>query len=168
MASVVSMAMFTALLHSMPGAPGAGGARLMVSLIDAHAATALDASQRVELTAPVIADSVREQQTAMGRQGDDGGDGYLPASRLTEPPQVIRDIDPEWRLPGIQLPVLVGMLLINEYGDVDRVLLDEQTLSPMLVEDIQSRFLAMRFSPGRLQGISVKTALRIEIRLDEL
>jgi len=141
---------------------------MMVSLIDAQAATALDASQSVEPTAPIVADSLREQDLSAGAQGDAGADEYLPASRVTEPPQVIVDIDPEWRLPGIQLPVVVGMLLINEYGDVDRLLLNEQTLSPMLVQDIQTRFLAMRFSPGRLHGVSVKTALRIEIRLDQL
>ncbi len=95
-----------------------------------------------------------------------GIDSYLPASQLTERPQLIRDIDAEWRLPGMAFPVLTGTLLINEYGDIDSVELDTRGLSPMLEMDIRSRFTAARFEPGRLQGIAVKTALRFEVRLD--
>ncbi len=95
-----------------------------------------------------------------------GIDSYLPASRLTERPQLIRDIDPEWRLPDIALPVVTGTLLINEYGDIDHVELDTRGLSPMLELDIRSRFIAARFEPGKLHGSAVKSALRFEVRLD--
>ena len=93
-------------------------------------------------------------------------DVYVPAYRLTERPQVLIDIDPDWRFPGITLPVFSALLLINEYGDVDKVILEPQRLLPMVEEDIRSRFLIMRFVPGILHGRPVKSALRIEVRLE--
>lgn len=91
---------------------------------------------------------------------------YLPASLLSERPRVLQDIDPDWHLDGLSLPAVECVLLINEYGDVDRVLISGSALSPMLAEDVRARFLAARFSPGRLYGRAVKSALRIEVRLD--
>ncbi len=95
-------------------------------------------------------------------EGDDGG--YLPASQLTERPQVLRDIVPDWTQPPMPQPV-TGVLMINEFGDVDRVVLADAMLTPVQQDALRSQLAAARFAPGKLYGRPVKTALRIEIRL---
>ncbi len=166
LAALLSAALFALLLQA-PRWPKPGGQVMAASLLDEREAGGIDASHIVEPVAPVIADPLSGDDAHHDPTPARGGiAAYLPASQLTERPQVLRDIDPEWRLPGMQLPVLTCTLLINEFGDVDRVLLDEQPLMPMLEEDIRARFLAARFSPGKLHGKPVGSALRIEVRLD--
>lgn len=91
-------------------------------------------------------------------------DGYLPASQLTERPQVLRDIAPDWTQPPMPQPV-TGVLMINEFGDVDRVVLNDATLTPVQQDALRSQLAGARFAPGKLYGRPVKTALRIEVRL---
>ncbi len=152
LAALLSVTLFALLLRVAPRGQQQGQRWIAVSLVGENAASLADPSQGVEAAALALADA--------------GSDDYLPVTRLSERPQVVRDIDPEWPWTGIDLPVLVCTLLINEYGDVDRVLLHEPPLSPMLEADIRARFLAARFVPGKLHGQPVKAALRIEIRLD--
>lgn len=167
LAALLSVALFALLLQAPQRWTMAGGQVIAASLLEECEAAMIDTSHIVEPVAPVMADQLSGDDAHHDHIADRGGiAAYLPASQLTERPQVLRDIDPEWRLPGMQLPVLVCTLLINEYGDVDRVLLDEQPLTPMLEEDIRARFLAARFSPGKLHGKPVRSALRIEVRLD--
>jgi hypothetical protein len=95
-----------------------------------------------------------------------GINGYLPVSELSERPELLKDIDPEWYLQGLDLPSLSALLLINEYGDVDDLVIDIPFLTPMLLEDLRTRFRAARFLPGRLHGQPVKVALRVVIQLE--
>ncbi len=102
---------------------------------------------------------------------------YLPASQLTEKPLVLNDIDPELsgRFAFIHPQSLMLTLLINEYGDVDRVLVSEQkaavegmeetTLPAILLDELIQRFLETRFLPGRLHGQAVPSALTIRVSL---
>lgn len=91
---------------------------------------------------------------------------YFPASVLSERPQLWADIDPEWYLFGTDMPAISAMLLINEFGDVDDLIVDMPSLTPMLLEDLRNRFRSARFIPGRQDGQPVKTMLRITIQLD--
>jgi hypothetical protein len=56
-----------------------------------------------------------------------------------------------------------AVLLINEYGDVDRAVFDSYTLPAYLEAVLAERFRTLRFSPGKLQSVAVSSALRIEI-----
>lgn len=92
---------------------------------------------------------------------------YLPASALTERPVVLQDIDTEL-LPAlwpVSAQTLVFQLLINEYGDVDQVIVEKSSLPQGLLAELRQRFLAARFAPGRLRGRAVATALRIAVQL---
>ncbi len=120
-------------------------------------------SRAVEVEAT---DSDQADQVIDARQFEDEGVAYLPAAQLTERPQPLQDIAPDWAEPGAIPPPLNGILLINEYGDVDRVLLDERGLTSAQQWILRERFLAARFVPGKLYGRPVRTALRIEIRFD--
>lgn len=55
---------------------------------------------------------------------------------------------------------------MNNYGDVDALLIEASSLSSMLQEDLRDRFHAAGFTPGRFDGKSVKALLRITIALD--
>lgn len=91
---------------------------------------------------------------------------YLPASQLSERPLIMQNIDP--LLTGVQdeaTQQLVLQLLINEYGDVDQVLVEDATVPAELLWQLQQRFLQARFLPGRLQGLAVPSALRIAVTL---
>ena len=100
---------------------------------------------------------------------------YLPAAMLTDKPSVVIDIDPELsrRFAFILPQSLELRLLINEYGDVDRVQLAGQlaaegsaeALPSVLLEELMQRFLEARFLPGRLHGQAVRSALTIRISL---
>ncbi len=91
------------------------------------------------------------------------GAHYLPAALLTERPQVQRDIEPEWTQQALPQPVEC-VLLISEFGDVDRVVINSSALTSMQRQALRERLLAARFVPGKLYGRPVKTALRIEVQ----
>jgi len=91
---------------------------------------------------------------------------YYPAKLLTQRPRLLEDIDPAWYLIGIDLPTLRAIVLINEYGDVDELLIDTAGVSPMLREDLRARFRAARFIPGHLDGRPVKAMLPIAVELN--
>ncbi len=98
--------------------------------------------------------------------GVDDGAAYLPAARLTERPQLLQDIAPDWRAEDSLPQRMACTLLVSEYGDVDRVLCDDPVAAPAALQVVGERFRAARFAPGRLYGRPVRSALRIELRLD--
>jgi hypothetical protein len=97
---------------------------------------------------------------------------YVPASQLDVKPQVVRDIDPDLleNFRGVQAQWLNLTLLINEYGDVDQVIIESfvktSDLPEQLLADLKQRFLEARFTPGRLQNQAVRSQLRIRVHLD--
>jgi len=93
--------------------------------------------------------------------------GYLPAKLLSVRPVVMRDIasDLPAGVDASDQSVLFLQLLINEYGDIDRVIVDDGTLPASAVADLVQRFLHMRFFPGRLDGRVVPAAMRIAVTL---
>ena len=100
------------------------------------------------------------------------GVAYLPVSQLDVKPQVVKDIDPNLleNFHGVQAQWLNILLLINEYGDVDQVIVDHtqhtSDLPDLLVDNLKQRFLEARFLPGRLDNQSVRSQMRIRIRLE--
>lgn len=92
--------------------------------------------------------------------------GYLPVAQLTERPQLVRDISAEWAQHDLSPQRIVCMLLISEYGDIDRLQFDAPSLTATQQQALRERFQAARFVPGKLYGRPVRSALRIEISLD--
>jgi len=87
-------------------------------------------------------------------------------------PQIVRDIDPDLleNFRGVQAQWLNLTLLINEYGDVDQVIVESflfaHELPERLLADLKQRFLEALFTPGRLQNQAVRSQLRIRVHLD--
>jgi hypothetical protein len=97
---------------------------------------------------------------------------YLPASQLDVKPQIVRDIDPELleNFRGVQAQWLNLTLFINEYGDVDQVIIEPFStaidLPERLLADVKQRFLEARFTPGQVRNQAVRSQLRIRVYLD--
>lgn len=93
---------------------------------------------------------------------------YFPPDELSVKPQLMSDtaVSGPTFIPDIlPLPVLV-QLLINEQGGVDRVILGENFLSDVARNYIVESFSGMKFSPGMLGALPVKSQLQIVVNLD--
>jgi hypothetical protein len=168
---MIASASMLLLLHAAQPSSGMGSGVLRIRLLDGGSVSPASVSS-TENTKNVAAQPAEIGIGEGQSMGDvspsipQGVNGYLPVSALSERPELLKDIDPEWYLYGLDLPSLSALLLINEYGDVDDLVIDTPSLTPMLLEDLRTRFRAARFLPGRLHGQPVKVALRVVIQLE--
>ncbi len=146
--------------HAVQAADGAPA----VDAAQATGATqAAGATQATGATTEPVSGAATEKVTS---EAADDVAAYLPAAQLTERPQLLRDIPRDWRAEDRLPQRMVCTLLVSEYGDVDRVLCDEPVVALATLQAVGERFRAARFAPGRLYGRPVRSALRIELRLD--
>lgn len=59
----------------------------------------------------------------------------------------------------------VLVFYINETGSVDRVQLEESTLPPSMLAQLETQREKIRFTPGVINGVRVKSVVRFEIAL---
>ena len=92
---------------------------------------------------------------------------YLP-NELTEKPQVIEDIptDNIRFLPDLGIRTVIAKLLIDENGRVEDILLEDSALSSQAKSFITDSFAGLKFEPGKLGMLPVKSQLNIEVTLD--
>lgn len=95
---------------------------------------------------------------------------YLPAGAHEEPAAPLGDIDPDYpddpALHALEGRVIL-LLLINERGAVDRVIVEDTgDLPSRFGESAAQAFLAARFRPARKSGVPVKSRVRIEVRFE--
>jgi hypothetical protein len=159
------------LLHATPPSFVMGSGVLRVRLLEgagiSHAGVLNTENKKLAASQPPeISAGERQSLADVGQSAPQGVNGYLPVSALSERPKLLKDIDPEWYLYGLDLPSLSAVLLINEYGDVDDLIIDTTTLTPMLLQDLRIRFCAARFLPGRIDRQPVKVALHVVIQLE--
>lgn len=133
-------------------------------------------SPHAEEPNPEVADFAEDSSVTSAASAEIWSSGltdYLPALMLTEKPLIMNDIDPELsdRFAGISAQSMKMLLLINEYGDVDKVLFEDiatvETLPLVLRADLSQRFFEARFLPGRLHGQPVRSQLRIVVSLHQ-
>ncbi len=67
--------------------------------------------------------------------------------------------------PGAAVRSAVGTLLINEYGEVDRLTIETAGLPAELEAILVARFREARFLPGKIAGRPVRSALRIALQV---
>ena len=165
---MMASASIVVLLHAAQPFHVLGSGVVHVRLLDGIRVSRVNVSSAEDITAQsaVISDGELPSRADTTQGSPPGANRYLPVSILSERPELIVDIDPEWYLHGLDLPSLTALLLINEYGDVDDLVIDAPTLTPMLLQDLKTRFRAVRFIPGRLNGQAVKVELRIVIQLE--
>lgn len=92
---------------------------------------------------------------------------YFLVDELTENPRVEVDISPElvFFVPNGMSQLAILRLLINEQGDVDQVMVEGSALPKETQHLMIDAFSKTKFQPGKIDGISVKSELEIEVAL---
>lgn len=95
---------------------------------------------------------------------------YFATKELTQKPIVIRDVPVDMLLhvPGVPTQAAVLRMLINEYGDVDRIIVENSLLPDSAQEIVIDAFSKIRFHPGEIRGTSVKSQIKIEVVLTDV
>jgi len=66
-------------------------------------------------------------------------------------------------------PLLEGravlVLYLNEQGNVDRIDVEQSTLPPSMLAQLESQRALIKFTPGSINGVLVKSVVRFEIAL---
>lgn len=117
-------------------------------------------SFKPEMRAPVAASGPPLLRTFEAR--------YFLSKELSEKPVVIEDINQDLRiaLPGIEAQSLVLILLINEEGLIDRVELEKTDLPLEIATQVINTFSSLKFQPGKIDQVAVKSQLKIEVQLE--
>lgn len=92
---------------------------------------------------------------------------YFRTDELTDKPSVLQDISPilSLGLPDAVSQSAVMRLLINEFGEVDEVIIEGGELSLAIQQLVRESFSKIRFKPGRINNMPVKSQLMIEVDL---
>lgn len=95
---------------------------------------------------------------------------YFPASQLTLKPVVLQDIPANLTIdvPNAPAQAAVLRLLINELGEIDKVIVDESSVPERAAQAITEAFRSIRFRPGERDGAPVKSQLKIQIMLESM
>ena len=93
---------------------------------------------------------------------------YVPANELDERPQIHSHVEPAFPLDA-NAPAgrVVLRLLIGETGAVDKAVVVQADPRGPFEEAAVEAFAPARFSPGRKNGVAVKSALTLELRFGE-
>lgn len=94
---------------------------------------------------------------------------YFRVSELTEKPHVVQDIASNLVLvtPDIPSQAAVLRLFINDEGSIDKVEIEESRLPAQAQRRIVDAFSGIRFQPGKIGRLSVRSQLRIQISLQD-
>jgi len=95
---------------------------------------------------------------------------YFSAKDLTQKPLVVRDVPADLTLimPDVPAQAATLQILINEYGEIDQVIVEDSLLPEVAQKTVVDAFVKARFHPGEINGVPVKSQLRIEIMLEDI
>ncbi|ABR91850.1 tonB like protein [Janthinobacterium sp. Marseille] len=94
---------------------------------------------------------------------------YFSVKELTQKPLVSRDVPADLMLivPGVPPQAATLQILISEYGDVDKVIVEDSLLPDDAQKIVVDEFSKLKFNPGEINGTRVKSQLKIEILLED-
>ncbi|WP_157731200.1 hypothetical protein [Variovorax sp. HW608] len=98
-----------------------------------------------------------------------GDDDYVPRPLLSVPPVALAPViigEPAGEAPTGRLAGVVS-LFIDDQGQVRRVVAEPPYLPPAFEQAARDAFMATRFSPGQLDGQTVKARVRVEVVFDD-
>lgn len=95
---------------------------------------------------------------------------YFSVKDLTQKPLVARDVPADLILivPDVPAQAATLQILINEYGEIDQVKVEDSLLPEAAQKTVVDAFAKTRFHPGEINGVPVKSQLRIEIMLEDI
>ena len=96
------------------------------------------------------------------------GPYYFRQSELTQKPTVLHDAlaNLVLQVPGLPPHPVILRLLVNDEGGVDRVLVEDSYLAEGVERDVVEAFSKIRFEPGKIGRIAVRSQVRVEVRLE--
>lgn len=98
------------------------------------------------------------------------GPHYFRMNELTQKPVLL--LDPVaalvLRAPGLPPQPVVLRLLIGDEGKIDRVIVEDSFLAADIERQVMEAFAEVRFEPGRIGRIAVRSQLRVEARLESI
>jgi TonB family protein len=125
-------------------------------------------------TVPALAPTRSKQPESIARQSASTVPGilstprYLTADELDERPQIRSHVEPAFPLDA-NAPEgrVVLRLLIDESGAVDKaIVVQADPPGPFELAAVEA-FTPARFSPGRKDGVAVKSSMNVELRFGE-
>lgn len=113
--------------------------------------------------APPVAAVASQPEPALLIRFDEAD--YLPRRELTVAPVLKAEVPLVWPEEGVLAGrySAVVTLFVDETGRVRKLRFDGDGLPPLLQEQAREAFLGARFSPGELQGVPVKSRVRVEV-----
>jgi hypothetical protein len=118
-------------------------------------------------TSSLPVDEKKEQSKTIVQLAKQEEPHYFNAKELTEKPRVLQDIPSELDFGNVDVPhkSITLDLLINEFGELDKVVVDDKLLSDDVKKTLQDAFLQMRFYPGMVNNVPVKSQLKILVNI---
>ena len=94
---------------------------------------------------------------------------YFSVKELTRKPLIMQDISKDLTLnvPTVPSQAATLRMLINEYGSIDHIVVEDSSLPEIEQEMVIESFSKMRFYPGEINGVPVRSQLRIEVMLND-
>ncbi len=93
---------------------------------------------------------------------------YVPRELLSRPPRPVSDIGiPSPDTGSVEFDLSVELtLFIDETGAVQRVRIEDPGLAPTLEQAAAAVFQAARFTPGEMDGVAVRSMVRVAVRFE--
>jgi hypothetical protein len=90
---------------------------------------------------------------------------YFHLKELTVKPEVIDDVTTSFNVfaPDVSLKPAYLILLINEDGSVDKVVMQESEYPKKLADLIVGTFSKLKFKPGKIGDLPVKSQMKVEV-----
>ena len=90
---------------------------------------------------------------------------YYPRSALNHPPSLLQDVDLSTlaAIAGDDSKNVVLELFVSEQGTIDRIAFEPGTLDESVQEKLQELLLQLKFSSGEIDGMAVKSRIKIEV-----
>lgn len=90
---------------------------------------------------------------------------YYRTSELSSAPIVLQDVlaSQPIQISAAKPTAVILTLLINERGEIDQVLVENSELSIDTTKMLAERFARMKFEPGKIDGMPVRSQMKIAI-----
>jgi hypothetical protein len=113
---------------------------------------------------PATPASVKTDETVLSQPGI-ATEIYYPRSALSHPPKLIEDVDLSSLAENVgnASKNVILELFISEQGAIDRIAIESGTLDETVHEKLEELLLQLRFSGGEIDGIAVKSRIKIEV-----
>jgi hypothetical protein len=122
--------------------------------------------QAAEAPAPRVVAAGEEPTRKLPPDAEQGGvEEYLPRNRLSVVPQVLTNVEVQFPadVSGIVDLKVQVTLFVDEYGTVRRVRFDTAAIPSSFAAAVLDTFLKARFKPGEVDGVAVRSQIRLEI-----